>query len=409
MYLVRPKGRKLKWDIRVRNWDGRVVKIPGDRDRATAKRIGERVEMLIKAKRIGDPPPAELRSWINNLDDRLAARLIKLGLILVRHRGRNTPLMEWVEAWAKVVGGRKSQSQKHAPQQASKVRRIIASTGAERFSDLDADRVTETINGFTTLGCKVPTPLAPSSRRAYGIAINDFASWLSAKLGIENPLANFASPGECESFEYERQPLTVKQFQSLTTYLDTFQRYRNQKSRWNAHDRKMVYWTAVKTGYRQNELRNLRVFNLKLDERPPAICLKAEFNKNKRKGAVPIPNDLAKALRQYVQGKKLTDHVFPMPRTSGSVVDILRLDLQGAGIPWKLASGEVVDFHAFRSTAITWWLVVDGLLPKVVQVLARLRTLALIQNYSRNFVIDDFTWLNKGPKLIARRPKRCKK
>ena len=76
-------------------------------------------------------------------------------------------------------------------------------------------------------------------------------------------------------------------------------------------------------------------------------------------------------------------------------------DPTGAGIPWKLETSEVVDFHTLRSTAITWWPDVDGLSPKKVQVLARLKALALVQRYSRNYKIEDFVWLNRGPSLSS--------
>ncbi|HYO08830.1 MAG TPA: hypothetical protein VER17_07635 [Tepidisphaeraceae bacterium] len=36
-----------------------------------------------------------------------------------------------------------------------------------------------------------------------------------------------------------------------------------------------------------------------------------------------------------------------------------------------------------------------------MQVLARLKTLAMVQNYSRNLRIEDFGWLNSGPKLVV--------
>ena len=57
---------------------------------------------------------------------------------------------------------------------------------------------------------------------------------------------------------------------------------------------------------------------------------------------------------------------------------MFRRDLTEAGIPWDLPTGERVDFHTLRSTAITWWLDVDGLSQKRVQILARLKTLALV-------------------------------
>jgi integrase len=406
MYLVEPTGPKLKWDIRFRNHDGRVVRVPGDRDPAAATRIGERCEMLVKAKRNGDPPPGELASWIANMDDGLADRLIDLGLVPLRHRARNTPLVEWIEPWVQVISGRKPNSQKHAPQQGRKVRRIITAIRAIMLAALEPDLVTEKINAFTTEGCKNPTPISTATRRSYGIAIKDFSCWLARKLKVENPLAEMPVPGQYENPEYERQPLTVPQFRQLTAYLSTFERYRNQKARWTASDRKIIYWTAVKTGYRESELKKLRRWNLYLDETPAVICLKARDTKTKTKGEVPIPRDLAVALKKYAADLEPGDRVFPFPETSGSIVDMLRRDLEGAGVPWKLPSGEVVDFHTLRATCITWWLDVDGLKPKRVQVLARLKGLGMVQNYSRNLRIEDFEWLDKGPRLVSTRRRK---
>jgi integrase len=340
------------------------------------------------------------------MDERLAQRLIELELIPPRHRARNTPLEDWIDPWEQVVRGRKPDSAHHAPQQASKVRRIIRAMKASKLEDLEPDQVIETINGFETKGCKEPTPLSTATRRSYGIAIKDFGCWFARKLRADNPLALLELPGQYENPEYERQPLTVRHFQTLLAYLDTFERYPHQKARWTAFDRKLIYWTAVKTAYREGELAKLRRWNLYLDETPAVICLKARDTKNKTKGEVPIPHALALALKQYVSGLNPEDKVFPFPETSGSIVDMLLRDLDGAGIPWQLPGGEVVDFHTLRSTCITWWLDVDGLRPKRVQVLARLKSLSMVQNYSRNLRIEDFDWLDKGPKLTSVRRRK---
>ena len=117
MHLIEPKDGKLKWDIRFRNHDGRTVKISGDRDEATARRIGERVMMLVRAKQNGDPPPGELQTWIDNMDSKLAARLVELGLITERRVNRNRTLEEYIDEWKDAVQGRHPKSPDHAPQQ----------------------------------------------------------------------------------------------------------------------------------------------------------------------------------------------------------------------------------------------------------------------------------------------------
>jgi hypothetical protein len=45
-------------------------------------------------------------------------------------------------------------------------------------------------------------------------------------------------------------------------------------------DRRMLYWVAVRTAYRQSELRAVRKSCLHLDAKPPTMSLKAKHAKN---------------------------------------------------------------------------------------------------------------------------------
>lgn len=393
MYLVPPHHRKTKYDIRFRNHDGRVVRIPGDRDEAIARRNGDRVEMLVRAKLNGDAPPGELATWIESMPESLARRLVSLGLLDGRRFQRAKPLAEHIIEYGREVASRKSNCARHARIQESKVRRVCKALRVRTLSDLNPTRFMEYLKS---------RKIATSTRRAYIITMKDFAKAMK-QIGAlrENPFEFITAPGAYENPEYERQPLTIAQFQSLMKHLDTFEWYKHQNARWSAYDRKLIYWTAVKTGYRQSEMKALIKANLHLDTKPAVISLKARHTKNKTEGEVPIPVDLADALRTYVADLEATDKVFPFPMSSGSIVDMFRRDLKGCGIHWKLPTGEVIDFHTLRSTAITWWLDEEKLSPKRVQVLARLKTLALVYNYSRNLRIEDWSWLDNGPKLVG--------
>lgn len=397
MYLVAPHGKKRKWDIRVRIHDGRIVKIPGDRDRNTAQRIGQRLALLVRAKVNGDGPPVELRAWIDNMPESLSSRLVELGLLEQRRLTQTKALVDHIDDFQQVVAGRRSNSAEHAKEQAAKVRRMVKKLGITNFADLTEDTLAHLLLNLNR---------SLATRRHYIVAMKDFAKWMSrVKRANENPLANMRAPGQYENPEIERQPLNVQQFQKLMKYLDTFERYPHQKTRWTAADRKLVYWTAVKTGFRRGEMMSMRKAHLLLDQSPALVCIKAADAKNKTRGMVPIPADLAAMLRPYVADLDAADLVFPFPTSDRGVIDMFRRDLKGAGIPWQLETGEIVDFHTLRSTAITWWLDVDGLSAKRVQVLARLKTLALVANYSRNYRMEDFGWLNKGPKLVSK-PRR---
>jgi integrase len=363
--------------------------------------------MLIKAKQNGDLPPAELQTWIDNMPSSLAERLIKLGLLHAGRIERNKALDEHVNRWEQVVQARRSNGDGHAHEQASKVRRVLSAIDAARLDDLDPDRVTEAINGFKIEAWKKRKAISQTTRRSYGIAIKDFAKWLAKKLKMINPLADMKLPSPTENVEYERSSLNVKQFRALMKYLETFERYEFQRSRWTAYDRTLIYWTAVCTAYRQKELKRLRVWNLYLNEKPPVISLKARDTKNKEKGEVPIPRDLASALKKYIAGRDADEVLFPFPETRGAIVEMFRRDLAGANINCELPNGEVIDFHSLsRTTPICWWLDVHGLPQKKVQTLSRLKTMRLVQNYSRNLRIEDFRWLDKGPKLVMARQRK---
>lgn len=394
MFLIKPKGRKLKHDIRFRNHDGRVVKISGDRDEGAARRLGNRVEMLVRAKANGDAPPAELKVWIDNMPESLSRRLIELGLLEQYRLERLKPLNEHIDDYEKVVASRKSNTEKHAARQASNVRRLVAKVGATGLPDLTENRVVLALAEMKR---------AVATRRHYIVAAKDFCKWMvRSKRAVANPLTDLQPPSQYANPTVERVPLSVDQFQKLMAYLDTFERYPHQFARWIASDRKLLYWTAVKTAFRQNELRSLRVRNILFDTKPVLITIKAGDAKNRTKGAVAIPDDLADELRKYVEGRDDFDPLFPFPSTNHGICDMFRRDLTGAEIKWDFGkeNPETIDFHTLRSTAITWWLDEDGLNPKRVQVLARLKTLALVAAYSRNMRLEDFSWLNNGPKLM---------
>lgn len=127
----------------------------------------------------------------------------------------------------------------------------------------------------------------------------------------------------------------------------------HQFAAWNASDRKLVYWTAVKTGFRQNELRTLRVRNVLFDAHPVQIVIEAGNAKNRTRGSVPIPDDLASKLRKYIKGRDDDDKLFPFPTTNHGIVDMFRRDLDGAGIKWDYGKDnpETVDFQTLRSTS----------------------------------------------------------
>ena len=80
---------------------------------------------------------------------------------------------------------------------------------------------------------------------------------------------------------------------------------------------------------------------------------------------------------------------FPVPRRSAQM---LREDLQAAGIPYEDERGRVFDFHALRHGFVSS-LAAAGVEPKVAQVLARHSTMTL--------TLDRYTHLRAGSERRA--------
>jgi integrase len=136
-----------------------------------------------------------------------------------------------------------------------------------------------------------------------------------------------------------------------------------------------------------------------LDERPVMVRVDARHAKNRRSARVPIPADLAAALRMHAARMMPEARVFAtMPQSRGRIVEVLARDLAGAGI--EQTRDERVDFHSFRATAITWWFTAYGLTVREVSELARClpRT---AERYARNYRPERFEWLSRGPGLAA--------
>lgn len=120
-------------------------------------------------------------------------------------------------------------------------------------------------------------------------------------------------------------------------------------------DRVMLYRVAVGTGFRAAELAALVPEFFDLAATTPAVVLPAEFTKN-RKGVVqPLGASLATDLRTYLAGRPGKIPIWPGAWV-GKAADMLRADLDAAGVPVEVDSPEGIetrDFHALRAVFIS--------------------------------------------------------
>jgi integrase len=113
------------------------------------------------------------------------------------------------------------------------------------------------------------------------------------------------------------------------------------------HGKWLTYKTAILTGLRRGEMKEVRVENLDLAD-PAELNLSGKFTKNGKDARIPIRADHAEELRQWIQvsKRKSSDLLFKIPCASAAMLG-LRRDLVAAGIPFEL-NGRVFDWHCFR-------------------------------------------------------------
>jgi integrase len=120
---------------------------------------------------------------------------------------------------------------------------------------------------------------------------------------------------------------------------------------------------------------------------PPMVTVLACYSKNGKEAVQPISKALAERLSPWLAGRVRGGPVFHGTAKRRRTAEMLRVDLEAAGIPYETPSG-VVDFHALRAAYISN-LVASGASLKTCQVLARHSTPTLtIGVYARASLHD---------------------
>ena len=147
-----------------------------------------------------------------------------------------------------------------------------------------------------------------------------------------------------------------------------------------AGENQLAYMLPLYAGLRRNEVKTLRWSNLVLGESGGLLRIHADVNKNRREQALPLHQELAKALQQHKPAdSKAEDLVLVngVPKMKE-----VRQDLKKAGIPFLDERGRRMDYHALRTTFVTR-LSINKVHPRLAMELARHSDMKLtMKNYT---------------------------
>ena len=169
-------------------------------------------------------------------------------------------------------------------------------------------------------------------------------------------------------------------------------------------ERALTYKTLVLTGLRKGELASLTVVHLRLDEPMPCLTLDAADEKNREGNDIPLREDLAADLRDWLADKlrRLQEEArqagapiparlppdTPLFNVPDKLCKILNRDLRLAGIPKRDDRGRVLDVHALRHTFGTL-LSKGGVAPRTAQAAMRHSTIDLTMSVCTDLKLLD--------------------
>ena len=285
----------------------------------------------------------------------------------------------------------KGSSPKHADKTRTRAERVVSLGGVGRLSELTLSRA------HTALAALRSEGLSTETLNHHVRAVKGFARWCWKDARTrDHQLVALSTTSPEASRTRTRRALSHDESARLVEAA----RRGPVVLGMTGPDRATAYRLALATGFRVAELGSLTPESFALDQTPPVVVCEGGYTKNGRKAEQPIPEALADALRPWLATRPGGRPVFALPDRTA---DMLRADLQAAGIPYETSAG-VVDFHALRGAYISN-LVSSGASVKTCQTLARHSTPTLtIGVYAKASLHDIAGAVEALPDLTAPRP-----
>ncbi|GAB6186684.1 tyrosine-type recombinase/integrase [Thermopirellula anaerolimosa] len=238
----------------------------------------------------------------------------------------------------------KGRSRDHVSRTLSRIRKVFSLANIEALGDIRPQAILDAV-----LSLEVGT----ETRNHHLVACKAFSRWLwrSGRLA-DDPLAGLSRWNAEVDRRIRRRVLSVDELGRLVGAAE--------QSRWvfrglTGPDRAALYLLAGYSGLRAAELASLTRGALSIETDQPTVTVEAAYAKNKRQDVVPLPENVAEYLRQWLS----TRPTVPVPTVRlwpgtwfTRAARMIAHDLRDAGIPPETEAGRL-DFHSLRGTYAT--------------------------------------------------------
>ena len=367
--VTRPDGRTVvkqsqKWYTRLTDADGVKRTIPLFKDKTASQQRAAQIEKEVE--------------------------LAKAGVVDRYKQHRQRPLSEHLQEFKESLTN-KGTTQKQARLAHNRAKAVIDNCKFVYVSDISGSKVQKYLAERRRNGLSI------RSSNFYLQAIKQLLNWMVAdgRTG-ENRLAYLKGQNPKKDIRHERRAMTLEEINAVLTVTLAGRKHHNLTGK----QRYMLYLLALTTGLRARELASLTWGRLNLSESGPCITVLVAYAKNDKEITLPLRKDVADEFRRWLAewNLSLNDKVFPRFNEKKGA-DMLRGDLELAGVPYQDECGRFADFHSFRHSFCTQ-VIQSGATAKEAQTLARHSTSALtLDVYSHVGLYDERRAVERLPKL----------
>lgn len=420
----RIRGKTAAYYARYKDTTGRWVEVATDcRDESAARAVLQRLERRVERVRSGIVTPDEDAAATHG----------------------NDPVSSHVEPWVRHLE-LKQASPRWIRDAVARIDRVCREAGLRRLRDVNAGAFERWLSDAARSG------LSAATRNAYRTTFVAFLNWcVRDRRLVANPLVTVATANPKTDRRRERRALTEAELERLLDaarrrpLIDALTIRRGAKRGERAarvgdevrarlerlgHERALIYKTLLLTGLRKSELASLTVGQAELDAPAPHLRLDARDEKNHRGATLPLREDLATELREWIRTRlaeakdaararkvavpealPATEPLFDVPR---GLIRIFDRDLVFAGIAKverrqgrdvvvkRDEYGRSIDVHALRHTFGTY-LSKGGVSLRTAQAAMRHSDPSLTANvYTDTTMLDVAGALEALPKLAVR-------
>jgi integrase len=355
-----------KWWIETKDHLGTIRRFAGHTDEKQTKILGDKIDKLIVHRKNNEPPDDKLSDWLTSMESKLRIRLVDVGILTPDRATIGKALSENINDYRESLTAREK-SQQYIKATINAVRRFAVGCSFNYWMDITAGKVESYLKRLR----EKENGISYRRSNAYLMAIKMFTYWMiEAGRASESPIRHLKALDVELDRRRNRRALSLDEIRRLLETTTT----QPERFGMSGAERSLLYKLAIETGLRANELRTLKVSSFNFENR--TVTVEAKNSKRRRKDKLPLRKDMASELQVYFANKLSGVQAFRVPYRTA---DMLKIDLEAAGIPYVDESGRYADFHSLRHATGTL-LAASGVQPKVAQTIMRHSTIDLTMN-----------------------------